>query len=41
MDALLKYSNFQLKNGERQMSRTIFQKSITVFMAFETGFSAQ
>jgi hypothetical protein len=41
MDVLLKYINFQLKNGDGQVSGTIFKKSKTVFMSIETGFSVQ
>jgi hypothetical protein len=35
---VLEYCNFQLKNGEREMSETILKKSRTVFMPIETGF---
>jgi hypothetical protein len=41
MDALLKYINFQLENGDGQGSETFLKKSKTVFMTFETGFSVQ
>jgi hypothetical protein len=39
MDSLLQYINFQLKNGEGQVSGAILKKSKTGFMTFETGFS--
>jgi hypothetical protein len=39
MDALLEYINFQLKNGDGQVSGTVLKKSRTVFMTFKTGFS--
>jgi hypothetical protein len=41
MEALLEYINFQLKIDDEQVSGTIFKKSKTGFMPFETGFSVQ
>jgi hypothetical protein len=43
MDALMEYSKvtFSKKNGDKQESGTIFKKSKTAFMTFETGFSVK